>query len=286
VTFINNKAAVYFAMKEYQRCIEVCEEAMNKARETHSDLEKLARAMSRKGLALQQLGDIDGAIVAIKSSLMECKDDKLKFTLRDLEKLKKKKEEEQYINPEIAEEVNKEANEIFKQGNFPGAIEKYTEAIKRNPKGAKFYSNRAACYIKLMEFSRALTDVDKALELEPNFIRALVRKGNVHYMLKEYHKSTETFQKVLQLDPQNEEAMEGNQKVMAAINNTTDKPDEERIRHAMADPEIQSILRDPTIQQVLKDLQENPKSSQGYLRDPKIMAALSKLAAAGVIRLG
>ncbi|OMJ75325.1 hypothetical protein SteCoe_25559 [Stentor coeruleus] len=137
-----------------------------------------------------------------------------------------------------------------------------------------------------MEFSRALVDVDKALELEPNHIRALVRKGNVHYMLKEYHKSTETFQKVLQLDPNNDEAKEGNQKVMAAINSTSDKPDEEGKRHAMADPEIQGILRYPTIQQVLKDLQEPPNGSQGYLRDPKIMAALSKLAAAGVIRLG
>lgn len=33
-----------------------------------------------------------------------------------------------------------------------------------------------------------------------------------------------------------------------------DKPDEERVRHAMADPEIQLLLRDPRITQVLKDL--------------------------------
>ena len=73
---------------------------------------------------------------------------------------------------------------------------------------------------------------------------------------------------------------------MFAVNNSTGQPDDERIRHAMADPEIQSIMRDPTIQQVLKDLQENPQASQGYLKDPKIMAAISKLAAAGILRLG
>lgn len=286
VVFINNKAAVYYAMRDYKRCIDLCEEALIKARETHCDLEKLAKAMARKGLALQQLGDLDGAIASIKASLMEFKDDKLKFTLRDMEKLKKKREEEMYINPDKAEEVNREANDIFKQGNFPGAIELYTEAIKRNPKGAKFYSNRAACYIKLMEFSRALVDIDKALDLEPNFIRALVRKGNIHYMLKEYHKSTDTYQKVLSIDPENQEAKDGNAKVMAAINTNSGQPDEERIRHAMADPEIQGILRDPTMQQVLKDLQEGTNGSQGYLKDPKIMAGISKLAAAGVIRLG
>jgi len=41
--------------------------------------------------------------------------------------------------------------------------------------------------------------------------------------------------------------------------------DEERMRHAMADPEIQMIMRDPTIMQVLRDLQENPKAGQAAL---------------------
>ena len=41
--------------------------------------------------------------------------------------------------------------------------------------------------------------------------------------------------------------------------------DEERLRHAMADPEIQQIMRDPSIMQVLRDLQENPKAGQAAL---------------------
>ena len=218
--------------------------------------------------------------------MMEYKDDKLKFVLRDLEKLKKKKDEENYINPEKAEESNNAANELFKQGAFPGALEAYTEAIKRNPKSAKYYSNRAACLIKLMEFTRALTDVDKSLELEPNFIRALLRKGNIHFLLKENHKSLEAYQKVLTLEPDNAEAKEGYQKTYLSINADSGQPDEERLRHAYADPEIQNILRDPTIQQVLKDIQENPRASQNYLKDPKIMNAINKLAAAGILRLG
>jgi len=42
---------------------------------------------------------------------------------------------------------------------------------------------------------------------------------------------------------------------------SANQPDEERVRHAMADPEIQSILSDPKINQVLKDLQERPQES-------------------------
>ena len=54
----------------------------------------------------------------------------------------------------------------------------------------------------------------------------------------------------------------------------------------MADPEIQMILRDPTINQVLKDLQENPASAQGALRDPLINEKINKLIAAGIIKMG
>ena len=286
VTYINNKAAVYFAMNDFSKCIEVCDEAIQKSKEVHSDLSKLARAMSRKGMALEKQGDINGAIELTKASLMEYKDDKLKFYLRDLEKLKKKRDEEEYINPEKAEEANTQANDVFKQGNFPQALSFYEEAIKRNPKCAKFYSNRAACYMKLLEFPSALRDVEKALEIEPNFVRALVRKGTIHTALKEFHKAIEAYQKAMTLEPENSEAKEGYYKVMGMVNSNSAQPDEERIRHAMADPEIQSIMRDPTISQVLKDLQENPQASQAYLKDPKIMAAISKLAAAGILRLG
>ena len=54
----------------------------------------------------------------------------------------------------------------------------------------------------------------------------------------------------------------------------------------MADPEIQNILRDPQINQVLKDMQERPGDSQKYLADEKIRTAISKLVAAGVVRMG
>ena len=77
-------------------------------------------------------------------------------------------------------EAKQKGNELFKAGDFSGAVKNYTEAIKRNPADAKIYSNRAACYTKLMSFDLALKDCDKAIELDPEFIKAYLRKAMVH----------------------------------------------------------------------------------------------------------
>jgi len=107
--------------------------------------------------------------------------------------------------------------------------------------------------------------------------------------MKEYHKALDSFDKGLKLDPENKDCKEGKQKTMAAIQMGAyggDKPDEERLRHAAADPEIQLLMRDPRVQQMLKDMQENPKAAQEALRDPFINTAVNKLIAAGIIKMG
>ena len=105
--------------------------------------------------------------------------------LKQLQQAKKKSEQDAYINPDIAETVRQEGNELFKAGKYPEAIEKYTDAMKRHPTWHVPYSNRAACYQKLMEWQLALKDADRCVEMDATFVKGWTRKAGIHFFLKE-----------------------------------------------------------------------------------------------------
>lgn len=92
-----------------------------------------------------------------------------------------------------------------------------------------------------MEFNSALKDADMCIELDPKFIKAFARKGTCHHFMKEYNKALKSFDEGLKIDPDNKDCKEGRQKTIMTIQMTAgvnSGNDEERLRHAMADPEI------------------------------------------------
>lgn len=111
-------------MKNPEKCLETCKLAKEIAIENFSDYSLKARIYQRMGSAYMLLQQYDEAIEVFNDSLLENKTDVVKELLFKAQKTKKKYDEEQYLNPELAEQLKEEGNELFKEKNFPEAIKK------------------------------------------------------------------------------------------------------------------------------------------------------------------
>lgn len=285
VLYYTNKSSALSKQKKYQEAIDVCEEAIKIGRENKAPYEHIARAYQKISTNYVVLDKLQEAIDALNSSLLEKQDPQVRREKKRLEDLLVKKKAAEYENPELAEKAKNEGNDHFRNGKFPEAIERYSEAIKRAPRNPALYSNRAAAYSKLGEMPMAIKDCDKAIEIDPKFAKAYTRKAYCHFRMKDYNKARDCYNEALKIDPNNADAIDGLQSINIQIEkNRYQAPDQEQIRRSMADPEIQRILQDPGMQQILQEIQQNPMSAQRYLQEPKVREALMKLQAAGILR--
>ncbi|XP_073047843.1 hsp70-Hsp90 organizing protein 3-like [Primulina eburnea] len=294
ISFLTNRAAVYLEMGKYEDCIKDCDKAVERGRELRSDFKMIARALTRKGTALLKMSktskDFDIAIETFQKALTEHRNPDTLMKLNDAEKAKKELEQQEYFDPQIADEEREKGNQFFKEQKYPDAVRHYTEAIKRNPKDPKSYSNRAACYTKLGAMPEGLKDAEKCIELDPTFPKGYNRKGAIQFFMKEYQKALETYREGLKHDPRNQELLDGIKRCVEQINKASRgdlTPEELKERQAkgMQDPEIQNILTDPVMRQVLVNLQENPKASQEHMKNPLVMDKIQKLINAGIVQV-
>ncbi|OWZ06184.1 hypothetical protein PHMEG_00021595, partial [Phytophthora megakarya] len=286
MSYHSNLAAVKLEMGQFDACIADCKKAIEVGRAHRADYALIAKAYVRIGNAHLKKGETEenltAAIDAYEGAQMENRTKDVERKIKALQVKLRKAKELAYIDPEKALEAKNEGNEFFKNGEFPKAVERYTEAIKRDPSCAVYYANRAAAYTKLTSFNEAKKDCEKAIELDPKYVKAYSRMGAIQCFMKEFHKARESYEKGLALDPNHQECLDGLRNVMYKIQ--SGDTDEERARHGMADPEIQAILRDPVMQNVLNDFQTDPTGAQRHLQNPGIMAKIEKLIAAGVLQ--
>mmetsp|Transcript_15099 Transcript_15099/g.35009 ORF Transcript_15099/g.35009 Transcript_15099/m.35009 type:complete len:566 (-) Transcript_15099:1716-3413(-) len=287
MTFLLNKAAVYFTQKKYDECIEECNKSLEVAKENMSPFEDRAKALTRCAKAYQKKKDLAKAIEMCKSAQLESYNKDTQRLLKSLELEKKKKDKLDYQDESKAQEAKQRGNDFFREKNFPEAIKEYEEAVKRAPNDAAIRNNLSAALTKIMDFNGAKTQVEKALELDPAYTKAWARKGDIEMAFKEYHKAMESYKKGLEIEPQNAACKEGLRKVTQQINygrsQMTDEQKKEQAAHAMADKDIQAILQDPIVQQTLRDFSENPTAAQQAMNDPSMRNKINKLIAAGVV---
>ncbi|CAK5281827.1 unnamed protein product [Mycena citricolor] len=102
--------------------------------------------------------------------------------------------------PAEAEAAKVAGNAFFKDGKYPEAIEKYSEAITIAPTSAALYANRAASYLKLTdpELDLALADAQKATEVEPKWGKGYYRLGEALQALGRDEEAVKVFENAVE----------------------------------------------------------------------------------------
>ncbi|KAK2510288.1 hypothetical protein Q9233_017891, partial [Columba guinea] len=187
MTYVTNQAAVYFETGEYERCRELwrtghragpgeprglqAERQASQSGVPPPRTPKPPRAYARIGNSFLRQERYKEAVNYYNKSLAEHRTPEVLKKCQQAEKTLKEQERLAYIDPQLALQEKNKGNECFQRGEYPQALRHYSEAIRRNPHEARLYSNRAACYTKLMEFPLALKAMDvyqRALDLDPN----------------------------------------------------------------------------------------------------------------------
>mmetsp|Transcript_16544 Transcript_16544/g.25020 ORF Transcript_16544/g.25020 Transcript_16544/m.25020 type:complete len:566 (+) Transcript_16544:121-1818(+) len=285
MTFLNNKAAVYFTQKNYDMCIEMCNSAMEVGKANMAPFEDRSKALTRCAKAHQKKGDLGTAIEMCKASQLEFYSKDTQRLLKTLELEKKKADASAYQDDSKAEEAKQRGNDFFRNKQWPEAVQEYEEAVKRAPKNAAIRNNLSAALCKIMDFNGAKREIEIAVDLDPKYVKAWARKGDIEVMLKENHKAMESYRKGLSIDATNAACKDGLRKVTSSMGSAmTEEERKERAAHAMADPEIQNILNDPVIRQILQDFNDNPTAAQKAMSDPLVASKIEKLIASGIVQ--
>lgn len=291
ITYLNNRAAAEYEKGDYDAAIATCELAVDEGRAARADYKVIAKSFARLGNCYLKKDDLEAAAKNFDKSLTEHRTPDVLSKLRATQKEIKTREATLYIDPEKAEEARIEGKDYFTKGDWPNAVQAYTEMIKRAPEDARGYSNRAAALAKLMSFPDAVKDCDTAIQKDPTFIRAYIRKANAQLAMKEYSHVLDTLSEarekdlelnagknVLEIDQLYNKALSLR---FLAIEGETPEQTMERVSR---DPEIVSILQDPVMQGILGQARENPAALQDHMRNPEVSKKINTLIAAGVIR--
>ncbi|CAB3996685.1 RNA polymerase II-associated 3-like [Paramuricea clavata] len=104
-------------------------------------------------------------------------------------------------------------NDLFKEGKYEAAINRYTTAIGLDPYNAILPANRAMALIKVQRYGAAIQDCDTALELDNTYVKAYARRASAKQSLGRLKEAMEDYEQLLNVEPGNKQALDGIEKV-------------------------------------------------------------------------
>lgn len=138
------------------------------------------------------------------------------------------KDKDGSINERNPEFLKDKGVDLFKKGNYEGAINAFMEGLKLNPHLPQLFSNRAACFLATGEDDKCISDCTRALELfypvvPSNYAsraKVFVRRGTAYANVGELGLAQQDFNAALKLSPDDEKLKEDYAKIKAAYENS------------------------------------------------------------------
>ncbi|XP_030353708.1 protein unc-45 homolog A isoform X2 [Strigops habroptila] len=105
-----------------------------------------------------------------------------------------------------AGQLRERGNAQFQAGDHAAALAAYTQALSlcdAGPERAVLHRNRAACYLKLEDYTKAEADASKAIEADGRDVKALFRRSQALQKLGRLDQAVSDLQRCLSLEPKN-----------------------------------------------------------------------------------
>ena len=101
----------------------------------------------------------------------------------------------------IAEYFYARGGALDLSGDYNGALEDYSEAIRLNPNEASYYFDRGNVYNAQKDYPRAINDFAAAIRLDPNDSRYRNHRGNMYRLLENYDNAIVDYTDAIRLNP-------------------------------------------------------------------------------------
>ncbi|KAF4136398.1 Tetratricopeptide repeat [Phytophthora infestans] len=121
-------------------------------------------------------------------------------------------------------------NKFFSRGSYLDAIECYTTALKLCPADeeyaynrAVYFSNRAACLMRLGRTEESVDDCTQAVTLSPTYVKALLRRAEAFEKLDKLEEALADYDAVLKIDPTVRTAVKSHERLQKIVHERQEK---------------------------------------------------------------
>ncbi|CAI5746068.1 unnamed protein product [Peronospora destructor] len=169
--------------------------------------------------------------------------------------------------------------QIFLSRQLPDAIECYTMALKLCPaeeeyaySRAVYFSNRAACLLRLGRTEESVDECTQAVTLSPTYVKALLRRAEAFEKLDKLEEALADYDAVLKIDRTVRTAVQGRERLQNIVHERQEKMKAEMMdklkgfgntilgKFGLSTDNFQ-MVQDPTTGSYSINFQQNPGQS-------------------------